>query len=545
MKLEPIVRRRLIPIFLAVLMQVTPLSAATLTVNTSADEDLNNASCSLREAIVAANNNADYNGCVGIAAYGSDTILFAIPGAGPHIINLGSALPIITSPIHIYGPSQPGSSQNTAASGTNAVIQVGIDGGGSVPSGFTISNGANGGSLIGIMVTRFARGVEVIGLVDGFTISGNFIGTDGQSEQGNQTGIYAADFISNLVIGGPNLADRNLISGNDYYGVNIIGLIGSGFDIRDNLIGTAADGNTAMLGAVGIYFQSGGSNHNISGNVIGGDDGIRIYDDTNGITITGNSIGVGANGSSDIGGTGYGIEIRTGAGATPHHLSIGGDNPSLGNLIANFGNDGIQINRINSADPFPYRIQMLANRIYDNGGLGINLLDEGGGTGAGINPNDIDDVDDGPNGYQNYPVISAATVNGADTSVTFHLDGNPSNSTYRVEFFSSSSCDASGNGEGMVFLGGENWITLDGDVAHTSVLPATTPGHFITMTATDGLDNTSEFSACQQVVSGSAGNTTTEGVPTLAGWLQALLAFMLMMLGASGIRAKLAGQDRN
>jgi CSLREA domain-containing protein len=55
---------------------VTPAYAASILVNTAIDEDTNNASCSLREAIIAANTDAAYNGCSSGA--GTDTITFAV-----------------------------------------------------------------------------------------------------------------------------------------------------------------------------------------------------------------------------------------------------------------------------------------------------------------------------------------------------------------------------------------------------------------------------------------------------------------------------------
>jgi LPXTG-site transpeptidase (sortase) family protein len=78
-------------------------SAAGIVVNTADDEDTDNAFCSLREAITAANNNADYNGCVGAGAYGTDSITFA----GNYTITLdnggGSQLPDITTNMSITG----------------------------------------------------------------------------------------------------------------------------------------------------------------------------------------------------------------------------------------------------------------------------------------------------------------------------------------------------------------------------------------------------------------------------------------------------------
>lgn len=62
---------------LAVLLLAVPAGAATLTVDTPVDEfDLTpNGTCSLREAVESANQNADFGGCVGDGTYGDDTIL--------------------------------------------------------------------------------------------------------------------------------------------------------------------------------------------------------------------------------------------------------------------------------------------------------------------------------------------------------------------------------------------------------------------------------------------------------------------------------------
>jgi hypothetical protein len=57
-----------------------PAGAATITVTTENDFfGIGPSGCSLRRAINAANNNSDFNGCVGIGPYGDDTIVFA-PG---------------------------------------------------------------------------------------------------------------------------------------------------------------------------------------------------------------------------------------------------------------------------------------------------------------------------------------------------------------------------------------------------------------------------------------------------------------------------------
>ena len=80
--------------------------AMTFTVTVANHENNGcDASCSLREAILAANANVD--------VANPDTINFNIPGGGLKTINLTSGLPQITDPVIIDGYTQPGSSPNT------------------------------------------------------------------------------------------------------------------------------------------------------------------------------------------------------------------------------------------------------------------------------------------------------------------------------------------------------------------------------------------------------------------------------------------------
>jgi fibronectin-binding autotransporter adhesin len=86
---------------------LTPLAVladATIVVNTVADEDGTGSTCSLREAITAANTNANYGGCVGAGSYGTDTISFDAGVFGTaRTITLTSNLPDITDHLTIIG----------------------------------------------------------------------------------------------------------------------------------------------------------------------------------------------------------------------------------------------------------------------------------------------------------------------------------------------------------------------------------------------------------------------------------------------------------
>src|SRR6478752_3810629 len=76
---------------------------ATITVTGTGDTIAVDGAVTLREAITAANTNADPSGDTTPGDPGLDTIAFNIPGAGVRTINLTSALPTITEPVVIDG----------------------------------------------------------------------------------------------------------------------------------------------------------------------------------------------------------------------------------------------------------------------------------------------------------------------------------------------------------------------------------------------------------------------------------------------------------
>src|SRR5215210_4922212 len=108
----------------------------TFTVNSTADPGTggcNATECTLREAINAANANNNPTE--------KDLINFNISATGVHTISPTSPLPQITEPVIINGYSQPGSSANTLAKGTNAVLTIELEGtkAGSAADGLSIN----------------------------------------------------------------------------------------------------------------------------------------------------------------------------------------------------------------------------------------------------------------------------------------------------------------------------------------------------------------------------------------------------------------------
>jgi len=141
-------------LLLALVGVSAPTQAATITVTGSGDAIAVDGLVTLREAITSANNNANVNAdVVAVGAYGTDTINFAIAGAGVHTISPTSALPTVTDTVVINGYSQPGSSANTLAVGDNAVLRIEINGT-NAPGGAFIVNSA-GNTFTGLVINRF------------------------------------------------------------------------------------------------------------------------------------------------------------------------------------------------------------------------------------------------------------------------------------------------------------------------------------------------------------------------------------------------------
>src|SRR5205823_6292875 len=102
---------------------------------------------------------------------------------------------------------------------------------------------------------------------------------------------------------------------------------------------------------------------------------------------------------------------------------------------------------------------LLGNSIFSNdargnGGLGIDLGDDG------VTVNDASDADIGPNGLQNFPVLTGARYSDGITTISGVLTSAPS-ATFRIEFFLSDTNDLnpSGYGEGQTFIGSTNVTT--------------------------------------------------------------------------------------
>ncbi len=376
-------------------------------------------------------------------------------------------------------------------------------------------------------------------------VQGNFIGTDvnGTAGLGNRNGVLISSSPNNT-IGGTAAGARNIISGNTNAGISIHSGA-SGNTVQGNFVGANVAGTAAIPNGCGACLIGGididDSPNNLIGgataaarNVISGNngDGIGLWEmNTTGTQVLGNFIGTQADGASALGNTGGG----GGGGVFRNSASnnrIGGINPGEANVIAfnspngvivySGDNNAIRGNSITFNQGAGVAVvgvsnsgvsnQISENGIFSNGGLGIDL------GGNGVTPNDVGDADTGPNNLQNFPVLTSAVSNSLATAIQGTLNSAP-NTAFTVEFFSNSSCDPSGNGEGQINFGSTS-VTTDGSGNATISVGFSLPtalGQFITATATDPAGNTSEFSPCRQAQAPSPTfvvNSTGDGIDT-------------------------------
>jgi hypothetical protein len=355
-------------------------------------------------------------------------------------------------------------------------------------------NVINGGS------TTASAAVEIAGV--GNTIQGNYIGINAAGTAAllpdvAVTAINTADYgpSTSPIIGGTDPGAGNAIYG-QWIGIQAVNATGA--VIEGNTIGTDATGSYALgSGNLGIQvYQSidttiGGSAPG-AGNVISGyHDGIMMYfGDEPGTIIQGNKIGTDITGTQPIPNAEYGINIASPgfeAALSAVDSAIGGTGPGEGNTIANNCAAGIFFNNQPAYTQWP----ILGNSIFANGGLGITL-------DSSTIPlaNDDGDADLGSNNFQNYPVITSAVIAGGMATLSGTLNSTPS-TTFRIELFAGSVCDASGFGEGETFIGTTD-VTTDasGNVSFGPLSFAAPDNSEITATATDPDGNTSEFSQC-------------------------------------------------
>ncbi len=287
-------------------------------------------------------------------------------------------------------------------------------------------------------------------------------GWNGVDIYGNSGHLASNNTVMDSIIGSNKTEDG--AAGNTWYGVNVEW--GTG-----NFIGTAGHGNVIVSNGSG---------------------GIRIYDyQTTGNVVRDNLIGL-VHGSpgAGYGNSGHGVWVED----APDNV-IGPGNiiaystGTKGEGIVVKGNQAVGVN-------------CSGNSIHDNGGLGIDL-------GAdGVTLPDSGDGDEGPNHLMNQPLLMWVESCGANTYVSGKLDAAASPLSYTINFYSNTSCDASGMGEGLTLLGTTLSLPApgSGEQRFRTTIPGSGAGVSLTALTLGPFGSTSEFSNCQAVTNGRPGD---------------------------------------
>lgn len=444
------------------------------------------------------------NGDFGVEIYGRDNVIGGPAAEDRNVIAGGEA-------INVRVRAGTGHVIEGNRIGTNAAGTAGLDNLGAY--GAMVDTGGN--EVRGNVIAAEFVGLELLG--DGNTVQGNLIGTNaaGNAAIPSGLGVNVEGGDDNL-IGGTAADEANVISGNAFGGLQIeagdatdpeeeIGP-GTGNKVKGNFVGTDASATIALPNGVGFGLAGLAiaiSDHNTiggsepgAGNVIAANDGEGLFIVGTGAEdndVLGNWIGTTPAGAANLGNGKSGVRIQD---ASRNRVGEPGANGSQ-NTIAYNREDGVSV--VESAGTATGNA-ILRNAIFENGvvagELAIDLAADG------LTLNDALDADAGPNALQNTPVIAGSTSSGGG-KVTWTL-ASAANTAYRLEFFASDACDASGSGEAQRFLGATTVVT-DGAGQRGDSFPATVAaGDQVTMTATrltaaGAPRETSEPSACVTV----------------------------------------------
>jgi hypothetical protein len=403
-------------------------------------------------------------------------------------------------------------------------------------SGLIAPYGLPNFSTFGVSSSDLHEGVH---LIETLGFQHDYIGTDSRADPIDPPGwTYVADrnilsaAAAGVVFWGPGNTDPSqygVAQTNNVVAGNFIGTDAHGTTALGNWIGIAPllGAHDDLVGTDGNGVNDAGERNVISGNRVGvspgGGTALASYRDA----VAGNYIGVGADGSP-LGNLGSGVVESIGS------LSdrIGGPSATLGNRIAYNGtfSDSLHYDLaskgqlsanapgvwIFTARSTPENARVQGNSIHDNAGLGIDL----GGAYPSPGPNGVTLNDSqghsGPNNWQNFPVLGVAEAGSVTTITGTFTEAAEPNTTLTLDFYANSAADPSGYGQGQRYLGSAQVTTDPAGNSHfvVNLGAATSPGEFISATATDPNGNTSEFAEDITAVTDVPLNATGAGTIT-------------------------------
>jgi hypothetical protein len=334
-------------------------------------------------------------------------------------------------------------------------------------------------------------------------------------------------------------------------------LSGTGCLARNNLVGMTATGDSSAdsSAAYGITFT--GSNSTVRNNFVTvNNSGIRTDGGGTGSLVTLNEVArptFGHNNTFDgilLVGTvssiqvtanltreqrGGGIEVGFGGGASASNITItnntvrnngfttGGSGAAstepIGMAAYDYAGTSVVFSRNLIRDNAGAGVLIMQatgttisqNSFNNNGGLSIdldprNIEPNGLGAPQGVTINDNGDLDTGPNGLRNYPVVASASLIGTELSLAGFARPNSAIELYIAQ------ADPTGFGEGLTYLGTlTEGSPADLDTTTGIYGPANING------VAQGTDNTNRFSFRITAPAGVAIGTRLTGTATLGG----------------------------
>lgn len=306
---------------------------SVITVTSTADTVARDGAVTLREAIMAANTRHAV-GDAPTPGPGAVTIRFNIRGAGLHVIRPRSPLPAVSGGgVTIDASSQPG------YRGT-PLVQLDGSLAGNQADGLTLLVGGN--TVRGLMINRFG-GNGIVVASNGNTVAGDWIGVDPtgyRAAANGRDGILVTGGWN--TIGGARPADRVVVGGNRWAGIDLSGSRATQNLIAGSYIGSDFTGFASVANGTGIVIQGGASQNKIGGtnrayrNVITGNSSDQLLISGRGTTgnvVEGNFIGIDSTGRSGSLSGGDAVHIQAGASGN----RIGGAAIGAGNLIGGAG----------------------------------------------------------------------------------------------------------------------------------------------------------------------------------------------------------------
>jgi hypothetical protein len=435
-----------------------------------------------------------------------NVIRFNIPGGCPQRIVVSPGIEI-RDQLRIDGNSQPGSVANSTNVGWNAAPCIILDGinyaGTALTTAGALSTNNESVDISGLAFERFDAAILLSFGIDHRVRGNQFggrVGISGPVLRGNNNAILVAGEGRSL-IGGAGIQDVNLISDSAEAGVLITGLSSHDNYVVGNLIGLDKNGLAALPNQDGVRINSNGNV--VSFNLIGGNtrDGVVLR------TINAYDNVVEQNRLGSIASAGLIVPPRNGRFGVLLEESAH-NNRIEQNTIGRNGDSGVRV--LSTAAGY----NLISNNAIDrNGAIGIDL-------GAnGVTDNDVDpllcNINTGcaANGELNFPVLDSAVLRpsgiiplNTPLRIQGRLMSTVRTAPYRIEFYASDACDASGHGQGERFVGSKSLVISSSGFCSNNNCSASFSvfvpeidaaiGDYISAIAISPSGDTSEFSAC-------------------------------------------------